>query len=67
MEAIVRSENSGTIYQSTRPKFPEDLNLHQNCGETSNLHSTGVLLNKFLYIWSHLHVACVHKLHGILK
>jgi len=51
----------------TRPKIPEDLNLHQNRGETSNPQSKVVLLTNFLYIGSHLHVASVHKLHGILN
>jgi hypothetical protein len=67
MEALLRPENSGTIYQSTRSKIPEDLNLHQNCDETSSPQSMGVLLTNFLYIGSHLHVACVLKLHGILN
>ena len=65
MEVLLRSENSGTIYQSTRPKIPEDLNILQNCGETSNPQSTGVLLTNFLCNGSYLHLACVHKLHGI--
>jgi len=29
MEVLLRSENSGTIYQSTRPKIPEELNIHK--------------------------------------